>query len=137
MSEQNLEVIRSLYRAIDAKDIEAAAELADSDLEWVPDPRVGEERVRGREEVIRFFEDRARMFGEIRTEIERLWGSGDKVLAFIRVSGSGQSSGAAFDIRIAHLWTLSGGRLVRGEGFGDREEALEAARIPGGISHFE
>jgi uncharacterized protein len=131
MSEENREVIRRLYRAMDGRDVEAVTELADPDLEWIPDARVGEGPVRGREQVIRFFEDRAQMFGEIRTEIERLWDTGDQVLAFIRISGSGQSSGAGFDVRIAHLWTLSGGRVIRGEGFGDREEALEAAGIPG------
>jgi hypothetical protein len=131
MSEENREVIRRLYRAMDGRDVEAVTERADPDLEWIPDARVGEGPVRGREQVIRFFEDRAQMFGEIQTEIERLWDTGDQVLAFIRVRGSGQSSGAGFDVRIAHLWTLSGGRVIRGEGFGDREEALEAAGIPG------
>jgi ketosteroid isomerase-like protein len=59
------------------------------------------------------------------------------VLAFIRVSGAGVSSGAGFEIRIAHLWALTDGQVVRGEGFGDRGEAAEAAGVPGGISHFE
>jgi ketosteroid isomerase-like protein len=131
MSEETCEVIRRLYRAMDAKDVEAVKGLADPELEWVPDARVGEAPVLGREQVIRFFEDRAQMFGEIQTEIERLWDTGDKVLAFIQVRGAGQSSGAAFDVRIAHLWSFSDGRVVRGEGFGDREEALEAAGIPG------
>jgi uncharacterized protein len=129
MSEENLELIRRLYRAMDARDVEAAAELADPALEWIPDRRVGEGPVRGREQVIRFFEDRAAMFGEIRTEIERLWDSGDKVLAFIRLMGVGRSSGAGFDVRIAHLWTISDGRVIRGEGYGDRDEALEAAGV--------
>jgi ketosteroid isomerase-like protein len=127
MSEENVELIRRLYRAMDARDVEAAAELADPELEWIPDARVGEGPIRGRERVIRFLEDRAAMFGEIRTEIERLWHNGDRVLAFIRVGGEGTSNGAGFDVRIAHLWTIRDGRVVRGEGFGDRDEALEAA----------
>jgi uncharacterized protein len=129
MSEENLELIRRLYRAMDARDVEAAAELSDPALEWIPDRRVGEGPVSGRKQVIRFFEDRAAMFGEIRTEIERLWDSGDKVLAFIRLRGVGRSSGAGFDVRIAHLWTISDGRVIRGEGYGDRDEALEAAGV--------
>jgi uncharacterized protein len=137
MSEENLEVIRRLYRALDAGDVEAASELCDPDLEWIPDERIGQEPARGREQVTRYFLDRTGMFGEISTEIERLWDSEDTVLAFVRVSGSGVSSGAGFETRIAHLWSLSDGRVVRGEGFGDRGEALEAAGISGGISHFE
>jgi ketosteroid isomerase-like protein len=129
MSEGNLELIRRLYRAMDARDVEAAAELADPEVEWIPDKRVGEPPIRGRDEVIRFFEERAEMFGEIRTEIERLSDVDDKVLAFIHVTGSGVSSGAGFDIRIAHLWTLRDGVVVRGEGYGDRDQALEAAGV--------
>jgi ketosteroid isomerase-like protein len=129
MSEENLELIRRLYRAMDARDAEAAAELVAPSMEWIPDQRVGEGPVRGREQVVGFLQERAEMFGDIETEIERLWDRGDKVLAFIHVTGSGVSSGAGFDIRIAHLWTVSEGVVVRGEGFGDRGEALEAAGI--------
>ena len=129
MSQQNVEVIRRLYQAMNVRDSEAFAELAHPALEWVPDQRLGEEPVRGREKVIRFFSDLAQMFADLRTETERVWETGDQVLVFVRVSGSGAGSGPGFDIRIAHLWTLSDGVVVRGEGFGDRDEALEAAGL--------
>jgi uncharacterized protein len=129
MSQENLEVIRRAYRAMDARDIETVTDLSDPDVEWIPDQRVGEGPIRGRDEVVSFFEERAEMFGEIKTEIERLWDAGDKVLAFIHVTGSGLSSGAGFDIRIAHLWTFRDGVVVRGEGYGDRDQALEAAGV--------
>jgi hypothetical protein len=73
--------------------------------------------------------DRAEMFGELHLEIERCWEGDDLVLVFLRVGGSGQASGAGFEIRIAHVWTLRDGLAVRGEGFGDRAEALKAAGI--------
>lgn len=130
MSEENLEVIRRLYRAMDARDTEAIAALTDPALEWVPDGRVGEGPVRGREEVIRFFADRAAMFEAIETEVERLWEVGDRVLAFLRVTGKGGTSGVPFEIRVAHLWTIRDGLVVRGEGHGDRDEGLEAAGLP-------
>ena len=79
--------------------------------------------------MIRFFTERADMFGEIHTEVERLEAVDDTVLAFIRVSGRGEASGAGFDIRIGHLWTLRDGVVVRGEGYGDRGAALEAAGL--------
>jgi ketosteroid isomerase-like protein len=126
MPTDNAEVVRRLYRAMDSRDIDAIVELADPDAEWVPDSRVGEGPVRGRENVIAFFLDRAEMFGDIRTDLERLWEKDDQVLAFIQVTGEGRASGAGFDIRIAHLWTLRDGVLVRGQGYGNRREALEA-----------
>ena len=126
MSTGNAEVVRRLYAAMDDRDIATIMELAHPDAEWIPDPRVGEGPVRGREKVIAFFLDRAEMFGEVRTELERLWERDDQVLAFIQVAGEGRASGAGFDVRIAHLWTLRDGVLVRGQGFGNRREALEA-----------
>jgi ketosteroid isomerase-like protein len=69
------------------------------------------------------------MFGELRTEVERVYEADDKVLALIRVSGQGAASGAGFEIRIAHLWTIRNGLVVRGEGYGDREQAFEAAGL--------
>jgi ketosteroid isomerase-like protein len=69
------------------------------------------------------------MFEQLHTEVERRWDEDDQVLAFVRVSGRGHPSGATVDIRIAHLWTPRDGLVVRGEGYGDRREALEAAGV--------
>jgi ketosteroid isomerase-like protein len=129
MSEGNVDVIQRLYGAMDVQDAEALAEIASPDMEWIPDWRVGEGPVRGIEEVIRFFRGRAEVLEELRTEPERVWDLGDRVLVFVRHTGSGTTSGAGFDIRIAHLWTLRDGVVVRGEGYADRDEALEAAGI--------
>ncbi len=129
MSEENVEIVRRLYEAINDRDWVGAAECAHADVEWVPDSRVGEGPIRGRGEVLQFFTDRVEMFDEVRVETERFWEKDDRGLAFIRMSGSGSASGAAFDIRIGHLWTLRDDVVVRGEGYGDRSEALEAAGL--------
>jgi hypothetical protein len=129
MPEQNAEIVRRLYQAMNARELEVLETLVHGDAEWIPDSRVGEGPVRGRENVAQFFSDRAAMFDEIRNEVERVWEKDDRVLVFLRVSGRGQGSGAEFDIRIAHLWTLRDGVVVRGEGYGDRDEALEAAGV--------
>jgi uncharacterized protein len=129
MSQENVEIVRRLYGAMDARDVEAVTELAHPDAEWIPDSRVGQGPVRGRENVIQFFTDRAEMFGELRYELERVSDTDDKVLVFLRVRGHGDASGAGFDIRIGHLWTVRDGVVVRGEGYGDRDKALEAAGL--------
>jgi ketosteroid isomerase-like protein len=51
------------------------------------------------------------------------------VLVFVRVTGRGEASGASFDIHVGHVWTVRDGVVVRGEGYGHREEALEAAGL--------
>ena len=129
MSQENVEVVRELYRAMNDRDPEGAAEYTHPGLEWVPDRRVGEGPFQGRESALRFFMDRAEMLDGYRVEVERTWEKDDQVLAYVRVTGSGKGSGAPFDIRIGHLWTVRDGVVVRGEGYGDREEALEAVGL--------
>lgn len=131
MSHENVEIVRDLYAAMNAHDVNAALELLHPEVEWVPDRRLGEEPIRGRESVLRFFTDMAEMFDRLVAEVERLSAIDDRVLAFVRVEGTGGSSGAGFEIRIGHLWTLRDGLVIRGEGYGNRTEALEAAGLQG------
>jgi uncharacterized protein len=129
MSQENVKIVRRLYRAMNAWDFDTIAELAHDDTEWIHDRRVGEGPVRGLENVIRFFTEQDEMLAELRAEPERFWETRTKVLVFVHVTGRGRASDAPFDIRIAHLWTLEDGVVVRGEGFGDRDEALAAAGL--------
>lgn len=131
MSEQNVEVVRRLYRAMDARDLDAIAELAHRQTEWISDPRVGGDPIRGLENVTRFFVEQDEMLADLRAEPQRFRETRDKVLVFVHLTGRGRASGAPFAIQIAHLWTLEDGIVVRGEGFCDRDEALEAAGLSG------
>lgn len=79
--------------------------------------------------MIRYFMDRAEMFDELHIEPERFWTKEDRVLVFLLVTGRGQASGAPFEIQIAHLWSVAGGVVVSGQGYGDRSEALTAAGL--------
>jgi len=133
MSQENLEIVQRAYEALRTGDV-SGRELLDPEAEWIPDRRVGEGPIRGRENVIAFHVDRGAMFAQVDFEFERWSEKDDQVLVFIHATGSGGTSGAGFDIRIAHLWTLRDGRMVRGQGFGDRAKALEAFGLPGGLS---
>jgi uncharacterized protein len=129
VSQENVEIVRRVYEAMNARDFATVAELAHPDATWIPDSRVGEGPIRGRENVIRFFTDRAEVFGQLDAKPERYWEKDDTVVVFVRVTGRGQGSGAEFEIRIGHLWTVRDGVVVRGEGYGDRSEALKAAGV--------
>jgi uncharacterized protein len=128
-AEGNIGLVRSLYDAMNRQDVEAASSLLDPEVEWVPDPRTAIRPKHGRDEFVAFFLDQAEMFGDVRVEVDELRESGDRVCALIRVAGSGFASGARVEIRIGHVWDVRGGKIVRGEGFGDRERALEAAGL--------
>jgi ketosteroid isomerase-like protein len=125
----NIEIVRALYEAMNEQDLPRARELTHPEAEWISDPRLGMEPLRGREAIFGFFMDQAEMFEGLRVEVERLTEAGDKVLALIRVTGQGQASGAAVDISIGHVWTIRDAVAIRGEGYGDRDEALQAAGL--------
>jgi ketosteroid isomerase-like protein len=124
----DVERIRGIYEAFNRRDVAAALDFADPDFEWVPDERSFETAVRGRENLQRFFEDQIEVLNA-RVESEEFFEKGDQVVAFVRVVASGQASGAAVDIRIAHLWTFLDGRLVRGQAYAERDKALEAVGL--------
>jgi ketosteroid isomerase-like protein len=126
---ENLEIVRSLYEAMNAQDQASAERLVATDAVWVSDPRLGQGPFEGRDAVIAFFTDQAAMFEDLRIEVERLFDAGDKVVAFIRIAGQGQASGAPVEISIGHVWTVRDGVAVRGEGYGDRDEALRSAGL--------
>jgi ketosteroid isomerase-like protein len=122
-------IVRELYAAMNERDFAAAERLADPDVEWISDPRTGLGSRRGREEVLRFFQDQSESFAEVTIELDDIDAAGDTVLALIRVNGRGSASGAEVEISIAHVWEVRDGRVVRGRGFGDRDAARKAAGL--------
>ena len=129
MAEENVEIVRRLYEAMNAADEAAAEKLIAPDAVWVSDPRVAQPPLEGRDAVISFFNEQAEMFEGLRIDIERLFDAGDRVVAFVYITGEGRTSGAPMAIRIGHVWTIRDGTVVKGEGFGDRDEALRAAGL--------
>jgi steroid delta-isomerase-like uncharacterized protein len=125
----NVDLVRSLYEAMNSQDVEAASALLAPDCEWVSDPRTGIRPKHGRDDVVAFFLDQAEMFGEVAVEVDELRDAGDRVVALIRVQGSGFASGASVEIRIGHVFEIRDGKIVRGEGFGDRESALQSVGL--------
>jgi ketosteroid isomerase-like protein len=69
-------------------------------------------------------------FSDARAEINELIDAGDRVLVGTTARGRGKQSGVESGWHLWHLWTLRDGKIVRGEGFTDRDEALEAAGLP-------
>jgi len=97
VTKRNSEIVRQLYGAFNEADWASATALADPDLVWVPDPRVGVGPIEGADDALRFFRDRAEMFDEFSIEVERLEEAGNKVVAMLRTSGRGEASGAEFE----------------------------------------
>jgi ketosteroid isomerase-like protein len=51
------------------------------------------------------------------------------VLAVVTFRASGKQSGAEVNMEVFQLWTFRDRKVIRGHGFFDRAEALEAAGL--------
>ena len=78
---------------------------------------------------MRFLEQFWEQFDEPQAQPQELIEAGDSVLAVVNFRGSGRQSGVAVNMEVFQLWTFRDGKVIRGHGFFDREEALEAAGL--------
>jgi ketosteroid isomerase-like protein len=68
-------------------------------------------------------------FDDASAEIYELTDAGDQVVASITNRGRGKRSGVEVSWDIWQVWSLRDGKVVRGQAFTNREEALEAAGL--------
>jgi ketosteroid isomerase-like protein len=88
--------------------------------------------LRGRDQLRAFAERESEAWegGYVGWEPEELIDAGDKVLAFIRVSGRGKASGVDVEAPTWNVWTFRNGEPVELTYFGeDRAEALKAVGL--------
>ena len=129
MSDGNLEVVRSFYRAWARDDFPGPRELMDPEIEYVNPPHAVEAGTR--RGIAAFSDAVAKVFEgweTWRTEPEQLTALGDKVAVVVRYRARGRGSGVEVEGRESALWTLLEGKVLRYEWFHEPEQALEAAQ---------
>jgi ketosteroid isomerase-like protein len=128
MSQENVEVVRAGFAAYNRGDLDAMTQFYDPDVVFetlLLGTHHGNEAIR-----LLYEENRKTLSGYAIDPIE-LIDAGDKVVAVVQVSGVGPASQIAMEDRdrVAFLFTLNNGRVVRQQSFRNREEALEAAGL--------
>jgi ketosteroid isomerase-like protein len=130
VSQDNVELVRSVYadpRGLTAGASGRIAPDAEFDFTAVyPDRPI----VRGVEELRRFRDSGPWSGSPIHFEPERFFDLDDeRVLVFVRVSATGQESGAQVENRVAHELTIRDELVVRFKVYRNRDQALEAAGL--------
>lgn len=131
MSRENVEIVRRAYEAFNRGDPEGlVADLA-RDFDYVTTGTIpGAGGVyRGPEGFRQFMQWFSDAFDNPRVELHELIEADDQVLAALTLRGDGKQSGVAASWDVWHLWTVRDGKVVRGQGFTRRGEALEAAGL--------
>jgi ketosteroid isomerase-like protein len=133
VSGENVELIKYCYELFDARDVDAAVELAADDVDWRPYlASLRAEPLRGPAGVREFMLDLYDTFDEFSIERRRYVGVDDWVAVFCHSRGRGRESGAEIEVDSVHVWQVRDGKICRFAAYLDSEEALSAIGLPRG-----
>jgi ketosteroid isomerase-like protein len=129
VSQENVEIVRRTVEAILQGEWEQAGQLLDPDAE-------GHGTVGGLSEgtVLRgvtqfrqsFEQEDAEAWDERRLDAEEFIDAGDRVVVLVREFRRGKGSGIELEVDTAIVFEVRDGRVIRIQGYMDRDEALEA-----------
>jgi ketosteroid isomerase-like protein len=127
MSQENVEIVRASYRALNAGDMVGALAAVDSGIEVfdhdIPDAI---HSYRGIDGVMRWQADWEASWASWRWEPEEFIDVGDRVVAVLRVYAKGRGSGVDVERLDGAVWTLRDGKAIRLDYYGSKAEALDA-----------
>jgi hypothetical protein len=134
MSQENVEVVRLVIEALNARDSGPVRNLFVAEGEWRPILTAGgdlERHVyRGPEGIEEYWTDLDDLFAETEIHVGSLDPVGrDCVLFSGHVTARGRTSGVPLDQPIWGLFEVRRGHLVRGTAYRSREEALQAVGL--------
>src|SRR5438034_4240665 len=129
MSQENVEIVRSVYDGWAKGNFNAGSDLLAPDFEWQQHAEAvepGSHHGAGVGAALRRIFD---IYENFRVEAEEYIDGGDNVVVVGRTRATAKGSGMEPQQRFAFVWTLRDGRLVRLAVYADRAEALEAAGL--------
>ena len=128
MSQENVELVRSLHDDLNRGEMTVDAEKIHPDVEFLPLRAATEGAYRGIAGIERFIADTFEVFEtfEIRYEFADL---GERVLAWGQIHVRARGSGIEMDIETGGVFEFRDGKVVRWEDFGSKEKALEAMAL--------
>jgi ketosteroid isomerase-like protein len=129
MEGSNVERVRMIFDRFAEGGIEGAMELLDDDvlIEIPPELSAEPDDYRGHDGVRRYFAGFDGMIEELRYEPIELIAARDDVIAHVRLSGRGVSSGVDVDLETFVLHQLESGRVVRMRPYSSLDDAKRAA----------
>jgi uncharacterized protein len=131
MSQENVEIVRALFDAWERGGLDAVAEFWDPQIDWRAVEGAIDDAgpISGVDAMRAYLQEGLDLFDEVSLEPEELIDAGDQVVAVQRVSGRGKASGIETELRYAVVYTVRGGKIVRGREYWERAEALEAVGL--------
>ena len=133
MSQENVEIVLSVYEAFARRDNAAPFEVYATDIEWDQSRGLlaeGSASVfHGHEGVRQFVRSLLAAFSVIEFTVEEITAAGDRVIATVHERYLGRASGVKVARRHYTLWTIRDGKITRMCAYLDADEALEAVGL--------
>lgn len=130
MSQENIELVRSLGGVFSRGRLESLRPFFDADIEWHEDPSFPEAGVyRGIEAFEEYAGEFIAEFSEIHYEPREMIDAGDDVVANMWIRGRGKASGAEFELSAWWAITTRDQKVVRCFAYLDRDRALQAVGL--------
>ena len=137
MSQENVEVVRAMFEAYSAGDMDAFRELHDPDIIMRPPKGMPEPGpFVGREAVMRQFEQLRETFDATSVRpISDFIDAGDRVV--VRVAYHAEGHGPEMNFEMTQVITVRNGKILYREYFLDHAEALEAVGLSEQDAHAD
>jgi uncharacterized protein len=129
MSQENVELVRSIFDGWSRGDFSVGWDLLTPDFEWQQHREAVEPGSRRGAGIEHALESIVEVYEGFHVEAERYIDAGDAVVVFGRTIGKARMSGLEMDRSFAFVWTVEDGRLARLQVYSDRSEALEAVGL--------
>ncbi len=144
MSDANVESLRAMLAMYATNTVQAVLEawrrgemdpalldLMDPELTYVDYelPDHAGKVYRGPGGVLEAAESWSEAYEEMTNELQRIVGSGDRLVAIQRFRARARHTGIEFDQLMAYVYTFRDGRIIHIQGFRDPQEALSVAGL--------
>ena len=129
MSEENVEIVRRVYDALNHSDWDAVFRDAHPGFEVTLRRGLSAGTHRSREKVQAILLDQREAFDAWLMEPSELYESGEQVVAVVKSRVRPKGSSAEIELRTGHIWTIRDGKIVSMVGFPNADDALEAAGL--------
>jgi ketosteroid isomerase-like protein len=130
MSQENVEIVRRIYRVWDEEGTPVSSGLLDPQVEWVNPPEAVEPGTRqGIDAFASAANTVADTFDDVRVDIDEFIDAGERVVVLATLWGRGRGSGAEVARKQGYVWTMRDGKAIRFEWFNSPAKALEAAGL--------
>jgi ketosteroid isomerase-like protein len=136
VASSNLETVREAFETLSEGGYEALLPLIHPEFEVTTPPELASEpdTYRGPEGVRRYFESFYDAMKEIHFEPTGFHAVGERVVVEFTLRARGRTSGIEAEQRGVQVWHLRDGLAVKLEVYPGLDEALEAARLGGGVA---